>query len=201
VSLLAVLERAQALGFLGPGPVERHLAQAEAFVAALPAPPRRVLDLGSGGGVPGLVLVERWPDTGFVLADAQQRRTDFLSEAVAELGVADRVSVRTGRAEVLGREAGLRASFDAVVARSFGAPAVTAECAAPFLQVSGLLLVAEPPVEDPERWPANGAALLGLVDEGVVRVPGGGVRRLRLVAPVEDRFPRRDGVPGRRPLF
>ena len=54
--LTAVLERARALGALGPGPVEDHITHAQRFVDALADQTGRVLDLGSGGGIPGLVI-------------------------------------------------------------------------------------------------------------------------------------------------
>ena len=77
-SLEAVLERARDLGFLGPGPIDRHIAHADAFLAAVPDPPPSFLDLGSGGGVPGLILASVWRCT-VVLLDAQERRARFLS--------------------------------------------------------------------------------------------------------------------------
>lgn len=199
--LAAVLERSRGLGFLGPGPIERHLDQAEAFVTAVEQAPERLLDLGSGGGVPGLVLAARWPDIAIVLLDAQARRTVVLAAAVAELGWANRITVVTGRAEEVARRPGYRHGFDVVVARSFGPPAVTAECGAPFLGPGGVLLVAEPPTGDPARWPAAGLDRLGLADGGVVATDGGTVRRLRSVARCDERFPRRVGVPAKRPLF
>jgi 16S rRNA (guanine527-N7)-methyltransferase len=152
--LRAVLERARGWGFLGPGDLETHVAHALAFASASDGEPARALDLGSGGGVPGLVLAAGpWAATSWVLLDASERRCAFLTAAVAELGLGDHVGVRRERAEVAGRDSGLRASFDLVVSRGFAAPAVTAECAAPFLVVGGRLVVSEPPTPDPGRWP------------------------------------------------
>lgn len=199
--LLAVLERSRQLGFLGPGNVERHVAHAGAFLAAVAEPPHRVLDLGSGGGVPGLVLAGRWALTTFVLLDAQQRRTAFLADAVAELGWADRVLVVHGRAEDIARDPAHRGCYDVVTARSFGPPAVTAECGTPLLRFGGMLLVAEPPGAPGNRWPTAGLGALGLVDGGVVRFGSSTVRCLRAAEPTDERFPRRPGVPERRPLF
>lgn len=164
-------------------------------------PPGVVLDLGSGGGVPGLVLADRWPEASFVLLDSQAKRTAFLAAAVRDLGWDGRVAVRTGRAEELGRDVALRSTAAAVVARSFGPPAVAAECGAPFLRAGGVLVVAEPPVDDPTRWPAAGLRRLGLVDDGIVRAGSGTVRRLVAGSPCPDEYPRPNGVPGKRPLF
>ena len=97
--LFAVLERSRSLGFLGPGPVSRHVAHAEAMGAAAGRPDGPVLDLGAGGGVPGLVLALAWPGTSWTLLDASERRAGFLENAVLRLGLADRVSVLRARAE------------------------------------------------------------------------------------------------------
>ncbi len=200
--LLATLERARELGFLGPGPVAEHEAHADGFRRAWatqsPAAPGSLCDLGAGGGVPGLVLALRWPESRVVLVEAAARRAAFLRKAVAGLGL-EHAEVLDGRAEVLARSAALEAAFDLVTARSFGPPAAAAECAARLLRVGGLLLVAEPPQGDPARWPALGLAQLGeeLVTTG--GVPAIAVIRQREACPA--RYPRREGVPARRPLF
>jgi 16S rRNA (guanine527-N7)-methyltransferase len=90
--------------------------------------------------------------------------------------------------------------MDLVVARSFASPAATAECAAPFLQPGGRLLVAEPPGGQPERWDAEGLAQLGLVP-GDHLVSPTAYQILVQEFPCPDRFPRRVGIPGKRPLF
>jgi 16S rRNA (guanine527-N7)-methyltransferase len=200
-ALLATLDRARELGFLGPGEIEAHVAHALAFASAADEEPGRALDLGAGGGVPGLVLAAGpWVATSWLLLDASERRCAFLTTAVAELGVGHHVEVRRDRAEVAGRDADLRACFDLVVSRGFGPPAVTAECAAPFLAVGGRLIVSEPPMPDPRRWPTDGLAEVGLVDEGAAQSPVQ-LRRLRQATPCPDRYPRRDGRPAKRPIW
>ena len=160
--VLGALAEARALGFLGPGPLEAHVASAEAFAAALGDVAGPVLDLGSGGGVPGLVLAARYPQVRWLLLDRHRRRTSFLARAVAQLGWVGRVEVRRAAAEVAAHDPDLRGRFAAVVARSFGPPAVTAEVGVGFLTVGGRLLVAEPPEPDPDRWPGSGLGTLGL---------------------------------------
>jgi 16S rRNA (guanine527-N7)-methyltransferase len=196
------LERSQRLGFIGPGPVAEHVAHASGFAAGLDAPPGRFLDLGSGGGVPGLVLAALWPSAKAVLLDAGERRVAFLQEAVARLGLESRVEALRARAEEAGRVAELRGAFDLVVARSFGAPAVTAECGAPFLRVGGRLVVSEPPEDrhSGDRWPPDGLAPLGLVVGPSWRAPYGYQALVqRELCP--SRYPRRVGQPSKRPLF
>lgn len=200
--LLDILEDARALGLLGPGPVARQVEHALDLARVIGEFDGRMLDLGSGGGLPGLVLFERWEGASGVLLDAQRRRCEFLTRAVAGLDLAGRVSVECGRAEVLARSARLRGDFEMVVARSFGRPAVTAECAVGFLSVGGELVVTEPPDSDPaDRWVPAGLAELGFGPAEPVRVGETGAVRIRLAAAVDDRWPRRDGVPTKRPLW
>jgi 16S rRNA (guanine527-N7)-methyltransferase len=188
--LTEVLAEARQLGFLGPGPVEAHVEHAQGFLAAAGAPPSRFLDLGSGGGVPGLVLAQAWPASHGVLLDGSDRRTAFLRRAVVQLGLAARARVVTARAEVAGHDPELRFGFDLVVARGFGAPAVTLECGAAFLQPGATLLVSDPP-DGEERWPDDLVSGLGLV----LRPRQGTIRVFNQQGPYPENYPRRR--PGR----
>jgi 16S rRNA (guanine527-N7)-methyltransferase len=201
--LTALLEDARRRGIVGPGPVEAHLDHAEALAAAVdPDFDGRFLDLGSGAGVPGLILLASWPTAAGVLLDARRRRCSFLESAVRALDLADRASVACGRAEELARDREFRGAFELVVARGFGASATTAECAAGFLVEGGRLAVSEPPGEsDPTRWPKEGLDELGLLGPEVRGSEGGRVAVLTSAAPPGERWPRGVGVPGRRPLW
>lgn len=198
-ALLEVLEEAREYGFLGPGPLETHLVSARRFLAAIePLCPGRVLDLGSGGGVPALPLVLWMPTTRFVLIEVTERRVAFLREVAERLGLEDRLDIVHERAELAGRRPELRGSCDAVTARSFAPPGVTAECGAPFLALGGVLVVSEPP-EPVDRWNPDGLAELGLGQADVNDSPG--VALMRQERPCPDRYPRRVGIPAKRPLF
>ena len=161
------------------------------------SPPLVALDLGSGGGLPGLVLAAHWPASRWTLLDASERRTVFLEQAAMELDLQRRVTVVRARAEEAARQPSLRGRFDLVVARSFGPPAVTAECGAGFLQVNGLLVVSEPPDDRAARWPATELQGLGLQDRG----RQGSMRVLQQVELAPDVVPRRVGVPAKRPRW
>ncbi|MGH9005022.1 MAG: RsmG family class I SAM-dependent methyltransferase, partial [Acidimicrobiia bacterium] len=130
------------------------------MAAGVPEGAGRVLDLGSGGGVPGLVLAHELPALRIVLVDAAVRRCRFLREAIADVGLTGQVEVVEERAETAARHPTLRGAFDVVVARSFGAPALTAECAVGFLRLGGSLVVSEPP-EASGRWPPEALDELG----------------------------------------
>ena len=197
-----VLEGSRRLGFLGPGPVQGHVEHARGFVQAVGHErPRRTVDLGSGGGMPGLVLAEAWPDVTMVLLDSNERRTAFLVQALEMLGWGDRVTVERARAEEAGRDPRLRGWADVVVARSFGPPAVTAECAAPLLRVQGRLVVSEPPEGDGSRWPEAGLAPLGMRPTGRLEQAFSRFQILRQDRACPEEFPRRPGIPEKRPLF
>lgn len=209
-ALHTVLERSRSLRFIGPGSVRVHAGHARGFAAGIDRAPERFLDLGSGGGVPGLVLAGLWGDSEAVLLDASARRCAYLVEAIDELGYTDRVTVVRARAEDGARREDLRATFDLVVSRGFGPPPVTAECGAPFLTVGGRLVVSEPPASPDAdadaddagatRWPAAGLARLGLAMERAWSEPFH-YRSFVLERPCPDEYPRRDGVPAKHPLF
>ena len=194
------LHEARALGLLGPGPIGTHIDHADELVTELKGHGvdvgSRCLDLGSGGGVPGIVLAVREPASRWTLLDAAERRTAFLQRVVSSLDLGDRVEVVRGRAEVVARDSVHRGVYDLVTARSFGPPAVTVECAAGFLAPGGWLAVSEPPIPDPARWPESGMRALGLEV-----VSTGSWMLARLVLPVPDDVPRRDGVPRKRPRW
>jgi 16S rRNA (guanine527-N7)-methyltransferase len=205
--LVPVLEKARDLGFLGPGPVEAHLDHAAGFAEALARvagagwSPSHAADLGSGGGVPGLILARSFADTEWLLIEVGARRAAFLRAALSPLGLDPRVSVAQERAEVVGRWPAARAAFDLVVARSFGPPAAVAECAAPLLVAGGWAVVSEPPGGDPLRWPADGLELVGMAAAASVSAGPAAYQVLRQDRPCPSRWPRRVGVPAKRPLF
>lgn len=213
-ALLVVLEEAKELGFLGPGPVEAHIAHARGFLELIrPFLPGRVVDLGSGGGIPGLVLAMEWAGEQFeggglvalALVDANQRRVAFLRRAVTTLRVGD-VEVIHRRGEELGRDAAWRGRVSLVVARSFGPPPVLAECAAPLLRLGGQLVVSEPPERGgekmgPARWPEAGVRQLGLRSLSRPVVSEAHYQVFRQEATCPARYPRRVGIPAKRPLF
>lgn len=196
--LLEVLSESRRLGFLGPGALEAQVTRSLAFLHLCPPSAALSLDLGSGGGLPGLVLAIARPRGSWVLLDGNQRRTAFLTDTVIDLGLADRITVLCQRAEDAGRSA-LRGTVDVIVARGFAAPAPTAECASPLLRTGGSLIVAEPPGA-PSRWPAEGLGRLGLEADGALVQPVA-LRRFRQLRPCADRYPRRTGIPAKRPLF
>jgi 16S rRNA (guanine527-N7)-methyltransferase len=196
--LLATFEQAKFLGLVGPGPVDSHVDHALGYAAVIGSPPRRALDLGTGAGLPGLVLALLWPDSHWLLVDGSVKRGNFLSHRLTEAPFPNHANAVVGRAEELARSP-LRQTMDLVVARSFGPPAVVAECGAPFLAPAGQLVVSAPPGE-PQRWPAAPLSALGLEVSSTVPGPPA-FQVLRQALPCPPRYPRRVGIPAKRPLF
>jgi 16S rRNA (guanine527-N7)-methyltransferase len=161
--LLAVLESLRERGALGEASLPAAVAHADLFLAAIPQTCQRLLDLGSGGGLPGLVLACRLEHVAVVLTDRRERRMDLLRLASTRLGLQDRVSVVTADVVDLARDGSYVGSFDVVTARAFGDPLWTLRCGAPFLTSAGVIVVSEPPVVDvADRWPDAEIARLGL---------------------------------------
>lgn len=201
-ALVALLREEQVLGSFGPVPIEDHIRHALGFLApvGILAPGSRLIDLGSGGGLPGLVLADALPDLRICLLEGRTQRAERLVEHVAALGFADRVTVSAARAEDAAHDPELRYQFDLSVARGFGPPAVTAECAAGFLRQGGRLIVSEPPTGTEARWSEAGCRQLGLRIERRLVEPFSYVVLCQEEL-ADARYPRRVGVPAKRPLF
>ena len=203
-ALAAVLEAAQRQGFLGPAPVAAHAAHAAAMADLIGPPPGKVLDLGSGGGIPGLVFALAWPDTQIALLESRARCAAFLLEAVEALALSDRVEVIEARAEEAAHRPYLRATFALVTARGFGPPSTTAECAAGFLTPGGHLAVSEPPPSDADpalRWPPAALAQLNLTPPEFRHATATTVAILTLTAIPPAAVPRKPNLPRKRPLW
>jgi len=184
--------------------VDRHVA--DSLVALeLPAvrAARRIADLGSGAGWPGLALAAALPGARVALVESAARHCRYLEKAVAVSGL-ENVDVVHARAEEW--PAGLGA-HDAVVARALASLPVLCEYAAPLLVEGGVLVAWKGEVADAERAAGTAAAgELGL-EVGDVRAarpyPAAERRTLhefRKVAPTPPRFPRRPGMAAKRPL-
>ena len=187
-----------------PGGVRASGGVAAPGGAPVAAPGQLAVDLGTGGGPPGLVLALLWPQSRWLFVESNQRKTAWLQDALTFLGIEERVLVICDRAERVGRSR-WRQQAATVTARGFGPPGPTAECAAPLLRHGGQLLVADPPGAPPERWPATGLVKLGLqldASEVVTTVAGPvSISRLVAVSDCGEQYPRRVGVPFKRPLF
>jgi 16S rRNA (guanine527-N7)-methyltransferase len=181
-----------------PEQAEALIADAGVLVKASWTGITRVIDIGSGGGLPAIPLAVAMPQVQFTLLEANDRKCTFLEHVAATLNLTN-VVVAAGRAEELGHRPSLREQFDRAISRAAARPEVLLELALPFVRTGGDLVAQVSPLDPLGLEPA--ARLLG---GGTPRLehPAGGHALLVVpkLAPTPSRFPRRTGLPGRKPL-
>ncbi len=166
----------------------------------------RILDLGSGADLPGLPLKIAGPGLRLSLLESNEKRCRFLREVVRELRLRD-VDVLEGRAEEVARKHGQRASYDLVIARAVAPLPVLLEYALPFLRLGGHLAATKGSVTASEVETAGRALreLGGELEEpALLEPPGGQLQTVVIVtkrAETPNAYPRRTGVPAKRPLL
>lgn len=203
----ALLDRAWAparqLGAIGSASTKQLRAHARGFIAPAwrTARPLRLIDIGTGAGIPGLLAALELPESQWVLADADERRCRAAQAAVRAVGLERRVTVEHVRLEALADRSDARGAFDGATARSFGPVPELAECGLPLLRVGGELVVSV--TEETERlWrtpklePATGCVWARSWQTAHGRYLA--VRRAR---PGPDRLPRRPSSRRRSPLI
>lgn len=156
-----------------------------------------VVDVGAGGGSPGIPLASARPDLRVDLLEAQRRKCDFLERAAAPF---PNVRVVCARAEEHGRGEG-REAYGAAVAQALAPPPTALEWCLPLVREGGRVVLLAGAV-DLERAAAAARAVGGGRPE-LVPLPGSERRSLLVVTKVTatpDRFPRRPGVARKRPL-
>jgi len=161
------------------------------------------IDLGTGGGLPGLVLAT-FTDCYWLLVDRSGRRCAFLKKAIFQLDLTHRVEVIECSAEELS-QGDYRGKSKLVTARSFGSPAITAECASPLLKEDGLFIVSEPPFDksanNQERWPVDGLTFLGLKQKEYWHTGLAGYRSFFCAFKCPETYPRRFNKILKNPVF
>ena len=199
------------LNLIGPAEegerISRHLLDsAAALCVHIFQPVERVLDLGSGGGLPGISLAITCPQSRFTLMDSIEKKTDFLREIAGALSLSN-TEVWTCRAEEAGRDPGKRETMDTVTVRAMAPLRVLCEYAFPLLKAGGTLIAYKGPKAEAELAEARTAIdLLG----------GANVRIEKIDIPYTDRidymvilqktgrtpqkYPRRVGKPAKNPL-
>lgn len=165
----------------------------------------RVIDVGSGAGFPGLVLRILSPDMELCLVESISKKTQFLSHIVQVLGL-KKVSVVTARAEKLGQDPQFREQYDWAVARALAKLPVLLEYLLPLVKVGGYVLAQKGKTAFGEIDVAKNALSMlgGKVEEVIpINIPGLEERSLviiKKIAETPQKYPRREGMPGKRPL-
>jgi len=170
----------------------------------LPSGPLRVIDVGSGGGLPGIPLKIARPELRLTLLEANRRKAAFLVQAVARLGLQE-VEIVARRAEEAGRDPRHREAYDFALARALAPMPVLAELCLPFVAVGGRLLAMKADsVAEAEAARSVikrlGGELIAVSAAASAARTLGQVVVVEKVRPTPAEYPRRPGVPGRRPL-
>ncbi len=180
--------------------VARHLADSLAYFC-LPPHPGTLCDIGSGGGMPGLVLARMLPDDRVTLVESEGRKAQWLAREAEGL---ENVTVVHDRSEALAARD--REQFDTVTARALAPPAATLELAAPLVRVGGRVVVWTSS-DSADAWHAVDPVLerLGFGSRQAVSVdPFPDSRRMLMliskVTPTPLTFPRRPGRATKRAL-
>ncbi len=184
----------------------KHFLDSLTCLRVMPAPIGRVVDVGSGAGFPGLVLKIARPEIRLTLIESVGKKADFCRLVVQTLGLRD-VEVVSARAEEIGQDPEHREQYDWAVARAVAGMPVLAEYLLPLVRVGGRMLAQKGAggMEEAERAESAIHTLGGrLARVERVRLPGVKDDRtlivIQKVSPTPSRYPRRVGVPSKRPL-
>jgi len=165
-----------------------------------------VIDVGTGGGMPGMPVAIARPELRVTMMDATGKKIAFVQEAIAALGLPHAEAVQ-GRAETLGHDARYRERFDVALCRAMGPVNVILECCLPLVRSGGRLLAMKGPKAEPEL--ADAADAMEKLGVGEVAVfdayPETFENDLVILSFVKDRptpaaYPREPGLPKRAPL-
>lgn len=174
--------------------------------STLSRPGARAIDVGAGAGFPGLPLKLVCPSLRLTLLEATGKKVDFLNHIVERLGL-QQVTAIHARAEELAHDPAHRGQYDLAFARAVAELAVVVEYTLPFCKVGGLVVAQKGEAGAAEAWNAEGAiTLLGGELQRVVPVQLAGLPEdrclivIKKTSPTPEAYPRRPGIPGKRPL-
>ena len=166
----------------------------------------RLIDVGTGAGIPGLPLKILFPSIRLVLLDSTAKKADFLHHLKNKLGL-DNIEIVVGRAEEIAHEARYREQFDMVLSRAVASLPTLVELTLPFCAIGGSFIAQKKGAIDPQISRASQAiSLLGGNLREVKRVDLEEFTDERWlvvidkVSPTPQQYPRRPGIPSKRPL-
>lgn len=179
----------------------RHVLDSLTLLQVVEGATISILDVGSGGGLPGIPLAIALPGSRVTLLEATGKKAAFLTEAAQRLGLAN-VTVVSSRAEKAGAEGSKhRDAYDLVTARAVGRTAVVAELCAPFAKPGGRVVLIKGEKAEEELLEAQPAlAKLRLGHSGTIATPTGRLVVLEKIGATPRAFPRRDGEAKHAPI-
>ena len=187
----------------------KHFLDSLTVVLALEQPlgkGLKLIDVGTGAGIPGIPLKIVWPDIGLVLLDATKKKADFLEHIIQRLELKG-VEIVVGRAEDISHQPGYQQQFDLVLSRAVAGLTTLVELTLPFCAVGGRFIAQKKgDIEEEVRQAQRAISILGgrLADVKGIGMPEFADERwLVVIDKVGDtppQYPRRPGIPAKRPL-
>ena len=191
------------------GVQRRHFLESAALVPVLAEEgfslrDRSLIDVGSGAGIPGVPLKIIEPSLRLTLVEAKQRKAEFLRALLPELGFTD-VTILTRRAEEAGHDPAQREQYDFAVAKALAPLRTLVELTLPFVQMGGVVIAPKGKEAEREAKEARDAletlnGSLRAIADLPLSEPAQKVVLVDKVLPTPHRFPRRPGIPAKRPL-
>lgn len=185
--------------------LDKHIEDSLKLLDFIQLDDEKVVDIGSGAGFPGMILAMACPQSRFTLVESHHKKSRFLKEVKEQLGLSN-VEINCNRAEELGQDISLRGSFSLCSSRAVAALNVMLEYGLPLLQVGGRMLLWKGRNYQQEIEQAqNALKLLGGVLEDVWLYTLMEERDRAIIVIRKDKatpksYPRRVGVPSKRPL-
>jgi 16S rRNA (guanine527-N7)-methyltransferase len=167
---------------------------------------KRIIDIGTGAGFPGIPIKIIKPDIDVVLLDSLNKRVNFLNEVIIQLQLTN-ISAIHGRAEDFARDVKYREAFDVVVSRAVANLAVLSELCVPYVKLDGYFVALKgPSVEDEIKDGKKAVSTLGGTVENIINVEVEGtdlnhnlvvIRKIRETPKI---YPRKAGTAVKKPL-
>ena len=169
-------------------------------------PPERLVDVGTGAGFPGLILKLVWPATSVTLVESVGKKADFCRHIVQRLGL-EQGTILSERAEVVGQDPGHRQTYDLAVARAVARMPILMEYLLPLVHRNGVVMAMKGETAPAETHAASQSIqLLGGKLRKLVHIELPGVVEERFIVVVDkvartpEDYPRRTGLPAKRPI-